>query len=83
MARSGTAAQSRPAMPRADEAAVKQEDYRFPTWWFYFMTAQNFPNMIFEGCLWGIIVPQVRLLPASAPSSSPARAGHRRHLRLR
>ena len=45
-------------MPRADEAAVKQEDYRFPTWWFYFMTAQNFPNMIFEGCLWGIIVPQ-------------------------
>ena len=45
-------------MPRADEPEVKQEDYRFPTWWFIFMVAQNFPNMILEGCLWGVIWPQ-------------------------
>ena len=41
-------------MPRADEP-VSQADYRFPTWWFVFMVVQNFPNMILEGCLWGVI----------------------------
>ena len=45
------------SMPRVEkkEPEVSQADYRFPTWWFIFMVAQNFPNMILEGCLWGVI----------------------------
>jgi hypothetical protein len=42
-------------MPRADAQPVSQANYRFPAWWFIFMVVQNFPNMILEGCLWGVI----------------------------
>ena len=62
----GTAAQFRPAPPRADEAAVKRRLL------FHIVghRRQNFPNMIFEGCLWGIIAPSLPVLAWVATSSS-------------